>query len=68
MFKTAYKLTLGREAGTSSGLMGAVSNVVGGMLGGGQVIDTTDEPQASTVVDLSNGTYNSGDVPSEDCE
>lgn len=53
MLKPAYKLTFGREAGTSSGLTGAVSNVAEGVLGGGgQIIDTTEEPQASTVVEL----------------
>ncbi|MCA9941837.1 MAG: hypothetical protein H6656_00620 [Ardenticatenaceae bacterium] len=53
MLKPAYKLTYGRSAGSSSGLTGAVSNVTGGVLGGGsQIIDTTDEPQASTVVEL----------------
>ncbi len=53
MLKPAYKLTFGREAGESSGLTGAVSNVAAGVLGGGgQIIDTTDEPQASTIVDL----------------
>jgi prophage tail gpP-like protein len=49
MLKPAYKLTIGREAGASSGLP---TSSVGGVLGGGKVIDTTDEPQASTVVDL----------------
>ncbi|MEJ2559952.1 MAG: hypothetical protein P8186_27785 [Anaerolineae bacterium] len=53
MLKPAYKLTFGREAGVSTGLQGAVSNVAAGVLGGGgQIIDTTDEPQASTIVDL----------------
>ncbi len=52
MLKPAYKLTYGREAGESSGLLGAVSNVAAGVLSGGKVIDTTDEPQASTVVNL----------------
>lgn len=49
MLKPAYKLTIGREAGTSSGLP---TPSVGGVLGGAKVIDTTDEPQASTLVDL----------------
>lgn len=52
MLKPAYKLTFGREAGESTGLQGAVSNVAAGVLSGGKVIDTTNEPQASTIVDL----------------
>lgn len=53
MLKPAYKLTFGREAGVSSGLQGTVSNVAAGVLGdGGQIVDTTDEPQASIIVDL----------------
>lgn len=46
MLNPAYKLTIGREAG--AGPLGSV----GGVLSGGQVIDTTDEPQASTIVEL----------------
>jgi len=48
LFNPAYKLTIGREAGAGAGPLGSV----GGVLSGGQVIDTTDEPQVSTVVDL----------------
>lgn len=54
MLKPAYKLTIGRKADTSSGPLGAISNVAAAVPGGGgaKVIDTTDEPQASTVTDL----------------
>ena len=45
MLTPAYKLTFSQKAG------GAVG-VLGGGGGGGKVIDTTDKPQASTVVDL----------------
>lgn len=46
----AYKLTF-RES--SGGAAGAVSSAAGSALGsGGRVIDTTDDPQTSTVVDL----------------
>lgn len=48
MLKPAYKLSIGRKAGNTPSLLGATS----GVLGGGKIIDTTDEPQASTVVDL----------------
>ncbi len=53
MLKPAYKLTIGRKANNTSGPLGAISSAASGLLGGGgKVIDTTDEPQASTVVDL----------------
>lgn len=48
----AYKLTFRQSSG--GGALGAVSSAASATLGsGGKVIDTTDEPQASTVVDLS---------------
>jgi hypothetical protein len=50
MLKPAYKLTIGRKAGGTSGLLGSASGALGG--GDGKIIDTTDEPQASTAVDL----------------
>jgi hypothetical protein len=51
--KPAYKLTLAPPQEGTGGLTSVVSNLDTGALGGtGKVIDTTDQPQASTVVDL----------------
>jgi hypothetical protein len=44
----AYKLTFSRESSTS----GAVATVAAPAASGGKVVDTTDEPRASTVVEL----------------
>ncbi len=55
MFTPSYKLTFNTNAAGSSGVLGTVSNVAQSALaggGGGKVIDTTDEPQASIVTDL----------------
>lgn len=54
MLKPAYKLTIGRKSGATAGGLGAVSNVAAAVpgSGGAKVIDTTSEPQASTVIDL----------------
>lgn len=52
MLTPAYKLTFSPPA-NGGGLLGAGANVAAEVLGGGgKVIDTTVEPQASTVVDL----------------
>jgi hypothetical protein len=54
MLKPAYKLTIGRKSGAAAGPLGAVSNVAAAVpgSGGAKVIDTTSEPQASTLIDL----------------
>ncbi|MDJ0753555.1 MAG: hypothetical protein QNJ45_08575 [Ardenticatenaceae bacterium] len=51
MLTPAYKLTFGREAEPSGGLAGAVSGALSGATGG-KVIDTTSEPQASIITEL----------------
>jgi phage protein D len=51
MLTPAYKLTIRPGAGDSSGALGALTSALPGG-GGGKVIDTTDEPKASTLVDL----------------
>lgn len=51
LFTPAYKLTIRPGAGDSASAFGALTSAVPGG-GGGKVIDTTDEPQASTLVDL----------------
>lgn len=48
MLTPAYKLTFSQKTGDEGGVLGAATSVGGG----GKVIDTTDEPKASTVVDL----------------
>ncbi|MBL8165140.1 MAG: hypothetical protein JNJ61_24375, partial [Anaerolineae bacterium] len=51
--KPAYKLTIAPPQEGTGGLSSVVSNLDTGALGGtGKVIDTTDQPKASTVVDL----------------
>lgn len=47
----AYKLTFS-QASSAGGALGAAAAAVGPVASGGKVIDTTDEPQASTVVEL----------------
>jgi len=51
----AYKLTIRPGADDTSDSLGSVSELTSALPGGGtgKVIDTTDEPKASTVVDLS---------------
>lgn len=54
MLTPAYKLTIRPGADDTSGSLGSVSELTSTLPGGGtgKVIDTTDEPKASTVVDL----------------
>src|SRR6266436_1510644 len=52
----AYKLTFSQKAGDAGGVVSASTNVAESALGagpgGGKVIDTTDEPKANTIIDL----------------
>jgi hypothetical protein len=48
----AYKLTFSQAASAAGGALGAVTSVAAPALSGGKVVDTTGEPQASTVVNL----------------
>ncbi len=48
----AYKLTFSQAASSAGGALGAVTSVAAPALSGGKVVDTTEEPQASTVVEL----------------
>jgi hypothetical protein len=55
MLTPAYKLTFSQKAGDAGGVLGATTSaasVLGAGGGSGKVIDTTDEPKASTLVDL----------------
>ena len=56
MLTPAYKLTFSQKAGDAGGVLGATTSVaasaVGAGGGSGKVIDTTDEPKASTITDL----------------
>src|SRR6266481_4387394 len=55
MLTPAYKLTFSQKAGDAGGVLGAATSVasaVGAGGGSGKVIDTTDEPKASTITDL----------------
>jgi phage protein D len=56
MLTPAYKLTFGQKAGDSGGVLGAATSVGESTLGvsgsGKVVVDTTDEPKASTITDL----------------
>src|SRR4029077_10634427 len=55
MLTPAYKLTFSQKAGGAGGVLGAATSVasaVGAGGGSGKVIDTTDEPKASTITDL----------------
>src|SRR4029077_4181352 len=55
MLTPAYKLTFSQKAGGAGGVLGAATSAasaVGAGGGSGKVIDTTDEPKASTVTDL----------------
>lgn len=51
MLTPAYKLTFGRAANDTS-LLGEASSVAAALGSGAKVVDTTDEPKASTIVDL----------------
>lgn len=51
--KPAYKLTIGSPSDNGGGLGAALTNVDTSLVSGsGKLIDTTDEPKASTIVDL----------------
>ena len=54
MLTPAYRLTFSPKTGGAGGVLGAAASVAQSALGvgGGKVIDTTQEPQASTVTDL----------------
>ena len=54
MLTPAYKLTIRPGADDSSGSLGATSELTSALPGGGsgKVIDTKDEPKASTITDL----------------
>jgi hypothetical protein len=54
MLTPAYKLTIRPNTEDGSGSLGSVSELTSALPGSGtgKVIDTTDEPQASTIVDL----------------
>ncbi|HEU0292205.1 MAG TPA: hypothetical protein VFR47_05690 [Anaerolineales bacterium] len=54
MLTPAYKLTIRPGADDTSGSLGPSSELTSALPGGGsgKVIDTTDEPKASTIVDL----------------
>ncbi len=54
MLTPAYKLTIRSGADDTSGSLGPVSELTSALPGGGsgKVVDTTDEPKASTLVDL----------------
>jgi hypothetical protein len=48
----AYKLTFSQAESSAGGALGAVTSVAAPALSGGKVVDTTDEPKASTIVNL----------------
>jgi len=48
----AYKLTFSQAASNAGGALGAVTSVASPSLSGGKVVDTNDEPKASTIVNL----------------
>ncbi len=54
MLTPAYKLTIAPPTDGDAGPLGAVGSLTSGLPGGGtgKVVDTTDEPKASTFVDL----------------
>jgi hypothetical protein len=52
MLTPAYKLTFSQKAGDAGGVLGAATGTLGVGGGSGKVIDTTDEPKASTITDL----------------